>query len=102
MNEQALDNEGTLPTGQQSTANATASALGGLGGQAYNLTYVDNYSTLMLVYSFLALLGQQAGQEGANLASAANELAPLLKSVMEEERQYRQAFLEAVQALRNK
>ncbi|MET3289943.1 UNVERIFIED_CONTAM: hypothetical protein ABID98_002513 [Brevibacillus sp. OAP136] len=96
MSQELVENEDTLPNGQQSTANATANALGGLGGQAYNLTYVDNYSTLMLVYSFLALLGNQ----GANLSQAASELTPLLKSVMEEEKRYRQAFLDAVESLK--
>lgn len=99
MSQEIVDNDNTLPAGQQNSANATANALGGLGGQAYNLTYVDNYSTLMLVYSFLNLLGSQAGQE-ASLANAASELTPLLKSVMEEEKRYRQAFLEAVQSLK--
>ncbi|MGO0060681.1 hypothetical protein ACTID9_11835 [Brevibacillus fluminis] len=99
MSQELVENEDTLPAGQQSTANATANALGGLGGQAYNLTYVDNYSTLMLVYSFLSLLGSQAGQ-GANLSQAASELTPLLKSVMEEEKKYRQAFLDAVESLK--
>jgi len=99
VSQEILENENTLPAGHQSMANASANALGGLGGQAYNLTYVDNYSTLMLVYSFLALLGNQSGQ-GTGLANAANELTPLLKSVLEEEKQYRQAFLEAVESLK--
>lgn len=82
-------------TGSTSTANAMAH--GGTGGQAVNLTYVDNYSTLMLVYTFLQLLASSTPNVG--VTNAVYSLTPLLQSVMEEEKKYRQSFLEAVQSL---
>ncbi len=105
LSENARDQEGTNvvlpaadpnPNGQISTSHATAHALGGLGGRAINLTYVDNYSTLMLVYTFLNTLAK--GNSG--LDEAAKALTPLLQSAMAEERQYREAFLEAVKSLK--
>ncbi|MGE8205263.1 hypothetical protein ACQKP0_11910 [Heyndrickxia sp. NPDC080065] len=70
-------------------------AQGGKGGQALNLTYVDNYSTLMLVYTFL--LNSLDDKEDSSLLN--QSLLSTLQTVMNEQKQYRDAFLEAVKNL---
>ncbi|MGE5703580.1 MAG: hypothetical protein ACM32O_13715 [Clostridia bacterium] len=101
MTDQSGANENISPLSQQSAANATAHALGGLGGHAINVTYVDNYSTLLLVYSFLSLLASNSNKTGdQGLAEAAKSLTPLLQSIINEEKQYKKAFLEAVESLK--
>lgn len=71
---------------------------GGAGGQALNITYVDNYSMFMFMYSILLLL--MDGKTNESREVAADKLLPLLKSVMDEQREYRQAFLEAIQTMK--
>jgi hypothetical protein len=81
----------------QAQATATGGA-GGAGGQAITLSYTDNYSSLMLVYTFLLNLANGPSMsEGTK--TEMNLLLPLLQSAMEEEKKYREAFLFAVQSL---
>lgn len=80
--------DGTIPT-------VNTHAQGGKGGHAISLTYVDNYSTLMLVYTFL--LNSYKGSENKSILD--HSLLLTLQTVMEEQKQYRQAFLDAVKML---
>jgi hypothetical protein len=81
----------------QAQASATGGA-GGAGGQAITLSYTDNYSSLMLVYTFLLNLANGPSMnEGTR--TEMNLLLPMLQSAMEEEKKYREAFLSAVQSL---
>lgn len=81
-----------------SMASITNHAEGGKGGHAINLTYVDNYSSLMLVYTFLLYTTQNSSDKKNQLNTA---LLSTLKKAMEEEKQYREAFLNAVNSLNN-
>lgn len=81
--------------------NATANGgTGGAGGRAITLSYTDNYSSLMLVYTFLLNLANGTGASDSSKAEM-NLLLPMLQSAMEEEKKYREAFLNAVQSLAN-
>lgn len=74
------------------------SATGGKGGSAVSLTYVDNYSTLLLVYTFLLnYLENDKRKDSSNLLNAA--LLSTLETAMQEQKQYRKAFLDAVKQL---
>ncbi|MGE6260160.1 hypothetical protein ACQKCU_20155 [Heyndrickxia sporothermodurans] len=77
------------------TPGAHSHAQGGRGGHALNLTYVDNYSTLMLVYTFL--LNSLDDKEDTSTLN--KSLLSTLQMVIHEQQQYRNAFLEAVQKL---
>lgn len=72
-------------------------AQGGKGGYSINLTYVDNYSTLLLVYTFLL----KSYKKSKKKSKVDKSLLLTLKMVMEEQKQYRQAFLDAVQYLKD-
>jgi hypothetical protein len=72
-------------------------ANGGKGGRAISLTYVDNYSSLMLVYTFLLNTLEREGDEGSFYLN--KSLLTVLQQSMEEQQQYRAAFLEAVNLL---
>ncbi|MBP3039511.1 hypothetical protein J9303_08425 [Bacillaceae bacterium Marseille-Q3522] len=76
-------------------------AEGGKGGHAISLTYVDNYSTLLLVYTFLLhyLEHDQHHQKSAILNQS---LLKTLQTAMHEQKMHRQAFLDTVQMLNNK
>jgi len=77
-------------------------AEGGNGGSAVSLTYVDNYSTLFLVYTFLLHTinnGEQKSRETKLLNQA---LLSTLQTAMKEQKEYRQAFLQAVNILNGK
>lgn len=77
------------------TPSAHSHAQGGRGGHALNLTYVDNYSTLMLVYTFL--LNSLDDKDESNTLN--KSLLSTLQMVINEQQQYRQAFLEAIRKL---
>ena len=88
--------EAVPPVAQvHATANGGA---GGAGGQAITLSYTDNYSSLLLVYTFLLNLANGTGT-GDSTKAEMNLLLPLFQSAMEEEKKYREAFLNAVQSL---
>lgn len=83
----------------QVNANASGGA-GGAGGQAITLSYTDNYSSLMLVYTFLLNLANTSSMSsGESMKSEMNLLLPVLQTAMDEEKKYRDAFLSAVQSL---
>lgn len=74
-------------------------AEGGNGGSAISLTYVDNYSVLFLVYTFLLQsinTGEKQDKETRNLNKA---LLATLQTAMKEQKEYRKAFLQAVQLM---
>ncbi|MCI1590424.1 hypothetical protein [Heyndrickxia oleronia] len=77
--------EGATPT-------VHSHAQGGRGGHALNLTYVDNYSTLMLVYTFL--LNSLDDKEESRVLN--QSLLSTLQAVIIEQQKYRDAFLDAV------
>jgi len=89
---------------KQESSSATSTsfrAQGGAGGRAINLTYIDNYSSLLLVYTFLLNLANNANtNNNQSLTTDLHSLLPTLKSAMEEEKKYREEFLSAVQLLR--
>jgi len=75
-------------------------AAGGMGGRAISLTYVDNYSTLLLVYTFLLnYLGNDSNQAGSRILN--ESLLSTLNAAMIEQQEYRKEFLRAVELLRN-
>ncbi|MFS0634489.1 hypothetical protein AB1K84_01185 [Mesobacillus foraminis] len=88
--------DGSLPT-------AHSHAEGGKG-QAVNITYVDNYSTLLLVYTFLLnSLGKSDKSDKNEETNSLNKsLLLTLKAAMKEQQEFRKAFLTAVSSLRNK
>jgi hypothetical protein len=76
-------------------------AEGGKGGRAINLTYVDNYSSLLLVYTFLLnYLENSPSQKGNYMLNKA--LLATLKEAINEQQEYRKAFLDAVNLLNDK
>lgn len=81
-----------------STPSINNHAEGGKGGQAIGLTYVDNYSSLLLVYTFL--LNYSHNHNGNRILNDA--LLSTLKTAMKEQQEYRRAFLETVKSLNNK
>jgi hypothetical protein len=101
MAEEVNNNEMSSVDSSVPQANANASGgAGGAGGQAIILSYTDNYSSLMLVYTFLLNLANGTGiSSSEGMKSEMNLLLPLLQSTMEDEKKYREAFLTAVQSL---
>lgn len=78
--------------------NGGAGGAGGAGGQAINITYVDNYSIFMLLYTLILMLIDDKNSDRQSVT--ANQILPLLNSIMEEQKEYREAFLETLQSLR--
>jgi hypothetical protein len=75
-------------------------AAGGTGGRAINLTYVDNYSTLLLVYTFLLnFLDKESDDTGTKMLN--QSLLSTLNAALVEQQEYRKEFLKAVELLRN-
>lgn len=74
---------------------AHSHAQGGRGGHALNLTYVDNYSTLMLVYTFLL----NSLDEKEKMSTLNTSLLSTLQIIINEQQEYRNAFLEAVRKI---
>ncbi|MED3899857.1 hypothetical protein [Priestia megaterium] len=70
-----------------------AGGAGGLGGNAYNITYVDNYSILALMSTFIPLLTNSEDK-------ISKDSLLLLKSMMEEQKEYRHEFLEIIRSLK--
>ncbi|MEH7121547.1 hypothetical protein V7128_29780 [Neobacillus vireti] len=62
---------------------------GDAGGQALSITYVDNYSMLTFMYTLILLL---IDEENERQRAAADKVLPLLESIMEEQKMYRQYF----------
>ncbi|MFT8321230.1 MAG: hypothetical protein ABF649_10015 [Bacillus sp. (in: firmicutes)] len=77
-------------------------AEGGNGGSAVSLTYVDNYSTLFLVYTFLLHTINSGDNKDKETKLLNKSLLSTLQSAMKEQKEYRKAFLQAVQILNNK
>ncbi|WP_257391453.1 hypothetical protein [Cytobacillus gottheilii] len=74
-------------------------AAGGKGGRAISLTYVDNYSTLLLVYTFLLnFLDSRENDDGTKILN--QSLLATLNSALIEQQEYRKEFLNAVELLR--
>jgi hypothetical protein len=86
-------------TSQVNTQGGTGGAggAGGNGGQAFNITYVDNYSMLTFMYTIILML---IDQENEKQKAVADQVLPLLESIMVEQKEYRQSFLETLQALK--
>lgn len=66
---------------------------GGHGGNAFNITYVDNYSILALMSTLIPLLTKSDDK-------VSQDSLLLLKSLMDEQKEYRQEFLEVIKSLR--
>ncbi|MDF2962759.1 MAG: hypothetical protein K0S39_4494 [Paenibacillus sp.] len=95
-NNQAAPADSPLP---HANASATGGA-GGAGGQAITLSYSNNYSSLLLMYTFLLNLANGTGTAaGEGMKADMNLLLPMLQEAMEDEKKYRDAFLTAVQSL---
>ncbi|MCE4048229.1 MULTISPECIES: hypothetical protein [Bacillaceae] len=77
-------------------------AEGGNGGSAVSLTYVDNYSSLMLVYTFLLNTIQQSNNRDRETRQLNKSLLTTLETAMKEQQEYRKAFLQAINILNNK
>ncbi|WP_051620899.1 hypothetical protein [Paenibacillus sp. UNC451MF] len=91
-------NNNTATTADSSLPQANASAIGGTGGaggQAITLSYSNNYSSLLLMYTYLLNLANS----NDGLRAEMNLLLPILQEAMEDEKKYREAFLTAVQSL---
>ncbi|KYD06928.1 MULTISPECIES: hypothetical protein [Heyndrickxia] len=80
-----------------SNPSVNSHAQGGRGGHAINLTYVDNYSTLMLVYTFL--LNSLDNKDDSESSLLNKSLLTTLQTVINEQQKYRDAFLEAIRNL---
>ena len=73
---------------------------GGMGGCVISSAYVYNYSTLLLVYTFLLnYLGNDSNQAGSRILN--ESLLSTLNAAMIEQQEYRKEFLRAVELLRN-
>ncbi|PLR94796.1 hypothetical protein [Bacillus sp. T33-2] len=100
---QKLIKNGVPPEIAEKLINTTPSSIntnaaGGKGGSAISLTYVDNYSTLLLVYTFLQ--SQLDFSDSRSPSYQINKaLLRTLETALEEQRQYRKAFLDAVKQL---
>ncbi|MDQ0176135.1 hypothetical protein [Bacillus chungangensis] len=82
------------------TPSVHSSAQGGKGGRAISLTYVDNYSTLLLVYTFLLnLLDRDKHNEKEETALLNESLLSTLQTAMKEQQNYRKSFLDTVSLL---
>lgn len=77
-------------------------AEGGNGGSAVSLTYVDNYSTLFLVYTFLLHTINSSDHKDRDTKLLNKSLLATLQTAMKEQKEYRQAFLQAVNILNKK
>lgn len=75
-------------------------ATGGTGGRAINLTYVDNYSTLLLVYTFLlhTTANQSNSSDQTNLLN--QSLLKTLEMGLNDQKEYRKQFLHAIELLK--
>ncbi len=71
---------------------------GGMGGQALNITYVDNFALLMVLYPLLQLLNER-NDENSKVSFSAIE--QLFQSVIEEQQEHRKALLKAIKSLQN-
>ncbi|MCE5170869.1 hypothetical protein LQV63_16315 [Paenibacillus profundus] len=88
-------------------ANANSSAIahggvggtggaGGTGGQALNITYVDNYSIITMLYTLILMLADGTSNQKAKI----DFFLPMLHSIMEEQKEYRQTLLETLQSVK--
>jgi len=75
-------------------------ATGGKGGRAISLTYIDNYSTLMLVYTFLLNLIATQEQKDEKTTLLNQSLLKTLEASIKEQQDYRKEFLNAVELLK--
>jgi hypothetical protein len=73
-------------------------AEGGKGGHSISLTYIDNYSSLLLIYTFL--LHSLKNQKENTILNEA--LLSTLRTSLKEQQEYRTAFLNAVKTLSKK
>lgn len=88
------DNKETPNTVDEKLNTITASAQGGAGGAGGQaMTYVDNYSALMLMYMYLL-----DSKNGKKLYKQRQSLLPLLESVLNLEKEYRSQMLEAIKS----
>lgn len=76
-------------------------AEGGNGGSAISLTYVDNYSVLLLVYTFLLQTIENSNSKDRDTKYLNKALLSTLQTAMKEQQEYRKAFLQAIQILNN-
>ena len=76
-------------------------AEGGNGGSAVSLTYVDNYSVLFLVYTFLLQTVQNSDTKDRETKQLNKALLSTLQTAMKEQQEYRKAFLQAINILNN-
>ena len=81
------------------TPSIHSSAQGGKGGRAISLTYVDNYSSLLLVYTFLLNLLDRDNNETGDTSLLNESLLSTLQVAMKEQQAYRKSFLDAVNML---
>ncbi len=77
-------------------------AEGGNGGSAVSLTYVDNYSSLVLVYTFLLNTLQHSNNRDRETKQLNKSLLSTLEAAMKDQQEYRKAFLQAINVLNNK
>ena len=76
-------------------------AEGGNGGSAVSLTYVDNYSVLFLVYTFLQQSINNGNAKDKETKQLNKALLSTLQTAMKEQQEYRKAFLRAINILNN-
>ncbi|AYV66089.1 MULTISPECIES: hypothetical protein [Niallia] len=76
-------------------------AEGGNGGSAVSLTYVDNYSVLFLVYTFLLQTVNNGNAKDKETKQLNKALLSTLQTAMKEQQEYRKAFLRAINILNN-
>lgn len=77
-------------------------AEGGNGGSAVSLTYVDNYSSLMLVYTFLLHMVNNSDNTDRETKILNKSLLSTLQTAMKDQQEYRKAFLQAINVLNKK
>lgn len=69
---------------------------GGNGGNAINITYVDNYSMVALMYSFMLTFLEERGDK---TNEGFQPLLSILSSMMKEQEQFRKEFISAIEQL---
>ncbi|RJE91067.1 hypothetical protein D3P07_03070 [Paenibacillus sp. 1011MAR3C5] len=69
---------------------------GGVGGQALNITYVDNFALLMILYPLIQMLNANNMDSTITFSS----IESVFETVLEQQKEQRKALLDAIKAIK--
>lgn len=69
---------------------------GGVGGQALNITYVDNFALLMILYPLIQMLNASNKDSPIKFDS----IESVFETVLEQQEKHREALLDAIKAIK--